>query len=620
MNYLVPPTLLAVLAGTGALFAQAPETPVQAPGPAPERTAPIRTKKPASQTRTLEEKRRTDEARKNSSSATISALGEDLARVVQDGLNRAYNIRDGLVTTDTFPLRILLGYGESEGDAIANSLARPQDRGSSFCPNTPAQIEEANPLGVAMMVTPAKELCLTFVDAVYVKSGAVTLLSPTTFSINGHKLAFTGAQLEKGKGATRFVDGSRVTWDDVPLVFDGGTWHVAPTSLTIFHNDIRVPAPEGLSPVPASARFRLEMGGAFSTLQGFVPASALSTLDANQSRSLSRWALVGALKGLDNSAISGDQYKKLIDIMVEQPMDYVNRSELLRSLRETDEGTSPLRNKPLLTGCRFPTHKDVVSFFYVGEGVRAVNERFGAFLCGRNVARVNFRVIVCDICAVPEGDEVVEWIEAASREWVTRIFEGNPVDEPWTRLPNKFRRDLATPASDTGSFYEVIPMYVQPTDNTPLVTYIWERDGRFFNSTADAVREGLPPGLGDTQRELISRYVGKHRVAMVVAWDRLTGRPDFFSVSEYKLDKAYDAVLKMHYEGFMGSRVLPFRLQILGLEEGDKVRVYLRLLFETLEAVEGTDSVNTAQMTDLIAAIPGAYTSSFHLADLTGKR
>jgi hypothetical protein len=52
----------------------------------------------------------------------------------------------------------------------------------------------------------------------------------------------------------------------------------------------------------------------------------------------------------------------------------------------------------------------------VSACAKAVNQQYSAVLCSRNVARVRSRLVTFDMCAAPDSEDVIEKVEAASKE------------------------------------------------------------------------------------------------------------------------------------------------------------------------------------------------------------
>jgi hypothetical protein len=207
-----------------------------------------------------------------------------------------------------------------------------------------------------------------------------------------------------------------------PAALAAGTGPTTP--IQVVGEEIAVPYPQGLVPVPGGSRFQLEIGGQYRTMLNLVPARDLPDLAVNRSTAMERWALVGSLDS-DDFTLSRDEYGKLMQAMQRQPKDCQNRAELINQARRMAAGNSPLQSKPLLVGYAFQKQDDLTSFFFIANGTKPVNAKYGAALCARNVARLRSRLVTFDLCAVPDSDGVVEWVESASNQWMYRVFAAN---------------------------------------------------------------------------------------------------------------------------------------------------------------------------------------------------
>lgn len=109
------------------------------------------------QSKRLEEERRAQEERKaNSPSTNIGTLGENIVQAVKENLAKNFRMKNGLATTNTYPLRVLTGCEGDKAIKLIAASAGPVPAGPTITFDEEAVfIEKANSLGVAMM-------CLTF--------------------------------------------------------------------------------------------------------------------------------------------------------------------------------------------------------------------------------------------------------------------------------------------------------------------------------------------------------------------------------------------------------------------------------------------------------------------------
>jgi hypothetical protein len=92
-------------------------------------------------------------------------------------------MKNGLATTNTYPLRVLTGYEGDKAIKLIAASAGPVPAGPTITFDEEAVfIEKANSLGAAMMCLTFK-LSLSFVEPVVAMRGAVTILWPDEFVI-----------------------------------------------------------------------------------------------------------------------------------------------------------------------------------------------------------------------------------------------------------------------------------------------------------------------------------------------------------------------------------------------------------------------------------------------------